>query len=526
LGQSNRVIVIGLDGATWNIIEPMIQEGKLPTIDKLMQGGCYGNLESCIPAKTFPAWKCYSTGKNPGKLGVYGFANLVAGERYRVVFNNSASFKSEELWDILGRNGISCGVLDMPTTYPPKAINCFMVSNAPPRPSGFVYPEELESEIKRHFDYKTEPDHYFESDKEAAIRDCMAIIDQRFAVASYLLKKFNPLFFHLTIFEIDTMQHYTRGKPLEDAWISIDNGIKSILAEHCDKDTYVILMSDHGHTDRVCNFQIARWLESKGLSVTKRRSRTLRAILSLLGLRRDRVIGLATKIGMFRLLRDYVPKTIRVRFLALLPTKGTVGLKNPMGGLIEHDRSKVIPFGGGGLLYINRRCFQSQNEYESFRTSLINELEEIADPKTGTKLAQKVYKAEELYSGPYLSLAPDIVVAPNEGYMLGNVGEVEDIWIYPESDWTRCHRLQGIFTVLGPGIKQGLQIQGARIYDLAPTILHLFGIPVPQGTDGRVLQETFEKGSALATRELTYQGTGERSRVSDKIKGLKATDRI
>jgi len=226
------------------------------------------------------------------------------------------------------------------------------------------------------------------------------------------------------------------------------------------------------------------------------------------------------------LLRDYVPKTIRVRFLALLPTKGTVGLKNPMGGLIEHDRSKVIPFGGGGLLYINRRCFQSQNEYESFRTSLINELEEIADPKTGTKLAQKVYKAEELYSGPYLSLAPDIVVAPNEGYMLGNVGEVEDIWIYPESDWTRCHRLQGIFTVLGPGIKQGLQIQGARIYDLAPTILHLFGIPVPQGTDGRVLQETFEKGSALATRELTYQGTGERSRVSDKIKGLKATDRI
>jgi predicted AlkP superfamily phosphohydrolase/phosphomutase len=526
LGQSNRIIVIGLDGATWNIIEPMVQEGKLPTIEKLTQDGCYGNLESCIPSKTFPAWKCYSTGKNPGKLGVYGFANLVAGSQYRVVFNNSTSFKSEELWDILGRNGISCGVLDMPTTYPPKEINGFMVSNAPPRPSSFVYPGELEGEIKRHFDYKTEPDHYFESDRDAAIRDCMAIIQQRFEVASYLLKKFDPFFFHLTIFEIDTMQHYTRGKPLEDAWVAIDNGIKSILDEHCDKDTYVILMSDHGHTDRVCNFQIARWLESKGLSINKNRSNTMRIILSMLGLRRDRVIGLAIKTGTLRLLRNYFPKIIRARFLALLPTRANAGPRNPIGGMVDQEKSKVIPFGGGGLLYINQQLFSSQDEYDNFRTNLISELKGIADPRTGVKLAQQVYKAEELYSGPYLSLAPDIVVAPTEGYMLGNVGAVEDIWVYPESDWTRCHRLQGIFTILGPDIKQGFQVRGARIYDLAPTILHLFGTPIPQDMDGRVLQETLEEGSELAIRELTYQRHDERTRVRGKIKGLKATDNV
>lgn len=524
--QPNRVIVIGLDGATWNIIEPMVQEDKLPTIGKLMREGCYGNLESCIPPKTFPAWKCYSTGKNPGKLGVYGFANLIAGEQYRAAFNNSTSFKSEEVWDILGRNGITCGVLDMPTTYPPKELSGFMVSNAPPRPSGFVYPQDLEGEIKRRFDYKTEPDHYFESDKEAATGDCIAIIDQRFEVASYLLKQFDPIFFHMTIFEIDTLQHYTRGKPLEDAWISIDSGIKAILDEHCDEDTYVILMSDHGHTDRVCNFQIARWLESKGLSVTRKRSRTLRTILAMLGLRRDRLIGLATKVGMFRLLRDYVPKTIRVRFLAPLSTKGADGLKNSLRGLIDHERSKVIPFGGGGLLYINQRYFQSRNEYESFRQNLIDELEHISDPKTGTKLARHVYKAEELYSGPYLSLAPDIVVNPSEGYMLGNVGTVEDIWVYPEKDWTRCHRLQGIFTILGPDIKQGLRVQGARIYDLAPTILHLFGIPIPQDMDGSVLRETFSEGSELATREIAYLGADERSRVTARIKRMKAADRI
>jgi predicted AlkP superfamily phosphohydrolase/phosphomutase len=525
LGQSNRVIVIGLDGASWNIIEPMVQEGKLPTIGKLMQDSCYGNLESCVPAKTFPAWKCYSTGKNPGKLGVYDFANLVAGVQYKVTFNNSTSFKSEELWDILGRNGIDCGVLDMPTTYPPRAINGFMVSNAPPRPSRFVYPPGLESDIKRHFDYKTEPNHYFETDKEAAISDCMTIINQRFEVAHYLMKRFHPAFFHLTIFEIDTMQHYTRGKPLEDAWIAIDNGIKSILDAHCDESTYIILMSDHGHTDRVCNFQISKWLESKGLVVARRRSRTLYAILSILGLRRDRVIGLVTKIGMFRVLRDFVPKTIRLRFLALLPTR-SAGPRNPMKSMIEREKSKVIPFGGGGQLYINKDLFSSPEEYENFRTNLISELQGIADPRTGVKIAQRVYKREDLYSGPYVSQSPDIVVLPNDGYMLGNVGAIEDIWVYPDIDWTRCHRLQGIFAILGPDVMKGTNIEGAKIFDLAPTILHILGIPVPQDIDGRVLKETFKKDSILGQREVIYQGSGEKAKVRSKLKGLKASAKI
>ena len=65
-----KVLVIGLDGATYNLINPLMESGKLSTIEKLMATGCHGDLESSIPAVTFPAWKCYSTGKNPGKLGV------------------------------------------------------------------------------------------------------------------------------------------------------------------------------------------------------------------------------------------------------------------------------------------------------------------------------------------------------------------------------------------------------------------------------------------------------------------------
>ena len=71
-----KLIVLGLDGGTWNVIKPLIKQGKLPTIAKLMENGTYGDLESSTPYYTFPAWKCYSTGKNPGKLGVYSFIDL------------------------------------------------------------------------------------------------------------------------------------------------------------------------------------------------------------------------------------------------------------------------------------------------------------------------------------------------------------------------------------------------------------------------------------------------------------------
>ena len=117
-----KTIVIGLDGATWNLIKPLVDKGKRPTIKKLMEGGCHGKLESSIPHVTFPAWKCYSTGKNPGKLDVYWWMNVdLSNRRFRV--NMSSSFKSNEIWDILARHRYKSGVIGMPTTYPTKTIN-------------------------------------------------------------------------------------------------------------------------------------------------------------------------------------------------------------------------------------------------------------------------------------------------------------------------------------------------------------------------------------------------------------------
>jgi predicted AlkP superfamily phosphohydrolase/phosphomutase len=491
----NRVLVIGLDGASWNLVKPLVEDGKLPTIARLMKNGCYGDLESCIPAYTFPAWKCYSTGKNPGKLGVYWFLDVDVTKK-KMTFHNSTSFKGDELWDILGKNDITCGVLDMPTTFPPKAIKGAMVSNDVPRGGGFTYPHSLEQKLKDGFDYKIAPDNFPELSKEAAIPSIRHIINQRFDVASYILKEFNPYFLHLTIFHIDTIQHFywkemeendpKYGKVTEDFWVLIDSRIKALLEEFGDEKTYVLLMSDHGQTTQKAAFNISKWLTERNLLTLKKRRKLLRPLLSRLGLILARVISILARTQMLTPARSWIKRQMH-----------SAGL-NPLEGLLDWQGSKVIP-AVPGLLYINRDYFDSEEELDTFKEDLIEELREIEDPKTEERLASGVYQREEIYWGRYLHRAPDIVLFPNDGYRTATSARTWETWAYSTAQWSAVHRRHGIFLAHGPDIKEGIEIQGARIYDLTPTILHIFGIPI----------------------RVKYQEVDEKAKVKQRIRQLK-----
>lgn len=530
--ERTRVLVIGLDGGTWNIIKPLVGEGKLPTIAKLMNNGCYGDLESCIPAVTFPAWKCYSTGKNPGKLGAYCPLGVdMAKEKF--TFHNSTSFRSKELWDHLGESNITCGVLDMPTTYPCKPINGVMISHGSPRPSGYTYPEYLERELKNRFNYKIDP-VFFESGKDAAIPSTKKVINQRFAVTDYILKEFTPSFLHLTIYNIDSIQHHCwremeegdpkYGKVIEDFWTLIDNGIRGIVDEFCGERTYIILMSDHGFTAAKGDFQISKWLIERNLLKLKKTRLLLSGLLSRLGLSRDNVIAIIGRTKIAPFLMSHIPREILQELAILFPARDLLD-RTPLGGSVDWGRSRVIPL-PYGLLYINRNSFGSQDEYEKFREHLIAEIKEIEEPKTGEKLAREVYKREEIYFGKYVDDAPDIIILPNEGYWIVSPVRSKEIWGYRTGGWTATHKLHGIFLAYGPGIKKNVELEGAKIYDLAPTILYIFGIPIPKDMDGRVLKEVFEEDSALAKREIEYQEVDEKARIRERIRELKARGKI
>jgi len=501
-----KVLVIGLDGGTWRVIKPLVSSGKMPTISFLMKNGCFGDLESSIPAVTFPAWKCYSTGKNPGKLGVYWFLEPNFKEK-RFIIHNSYSFKSLELWDYLSIFNITSCIIDMPTTYPPKKIKGVMIANSN-LGKAYTYPPSVEKELRTKFDYKPYPDYDYSTNKDVAVKECMNIIKQRFEVAKYLIQSYSPSFLHLTICATDNIQHtfwrFMReknskyGEVIAHIWELIDEGIKTLLEILKDDEYYIFLISDHGFISIKATFQLAKWLQENGLLVLKQSS-LFKKVLKKLCFTRGNVLRLLEKMKLYSAIIHIFPRDVLIRTSRFFP-KETVD-KSDMIGMVDWERSLVVPL-PQGLLYINKTKFGSRKEYEKFRNILIQKIRNLRNPFNGDNLAKAVYEAEKIYHGPFAYKAPDIVIVPNKGYNLSCSIIANAIWERSYfGDWSGTHESKGIFLCSGPKIKKGKELKGnIKIYDIAPTILYIFGCPIPPDIDGKPLEKIFE-GQVRTTKK-------------------------
>ena len=216
-----KLFVLGLDGACFDLIQPWLDQDKLPTFQALVAEGASGPMESCIPPITCPAWKCYSTGKYPGKLGVFWWEQLDLPGR-RVILPNATSFRSAEVWDYLNEAGLRTGVVGMPMTYPPRPIRGFMVAGGPDCPAtGYTYPEQLEDELKMALGYRTQGEI---SATERAVADALDLIEMQLQAAEYLADHYPVDFLHLTSFQINgPLQHFLYDdQPVLEAWQRVD----------------------------------------------------------------------------------------------------------------------------------------------------------------------------------------------------------------------------------------------------------------------------------------------------------------
>ena len=141
--QGNKVVVIGLDGLTMDIVEPWALDGTLPNINHLLKTGTFGRLKSTHPPISAPAWASFMTGQNPGKHGLFDFQTLSEDRRYLLPVNSS-TIKSLTIWDIFNEHYKRVCAINIPMTYPPFKVNGAMVSGMfiPSIDSPFVYPEE------------------------------------------------------------------------------------------------------------------------------------------------------------------------------------------------------------------------------------------------------------------------------------------------------------------------------------------------------------------------------------------------
>jgi len=523
-----KVLVIGIDGATWNVIFPLVEQGRLPTFKQLIEKGVWANLESTVPFLSSPAWKSYSTGKNPGKLGLFGWCTFdIKNLELRV--NTRIPFRSPEIWDYLGEYGLTSGIMNLPLSTP-RVIRGFTVSGPPMFDSSdYTFPKGLKKDLVEKFGYRINPSAYslepkqLLSNRSVLGQEVEELIKKRFKAAKYLIELYAPDFIQLTLFYTDVIQHFfwkemeTKdekfGQVIEKIWKTIDKEIGNLIAS-LKENTNILIISDHGFTGVKATFYLNTWLLEKGylnlsltnVLLTKFRLYTRKTAQSLSRLR----LG-----GLSRLMS----RKNLIRLLLKISSRESSNLLNQA----DWAKTKAINVGECGI-FLNPNL--NREEYEKLRLKLIKEIKMIKDPKTGEYLVADVKKKEEIYYGEHLGFAPDLVVIPSEGYRVYD-SLMRSVWDYENRVWSAYHKLHGVFLACGPDIKNCGKIGDVKIYDLAPTILHLFNVPVPREMDGRVLTEIFREDSEPAKRRVLYQElVTEEILIKKRIKELKTQKRV
>jgi len=517
-----KVLVIGIDGATFNIIKPLVREGRLRTFGKLMKEGVYEELLSVFPPVTYPAWTSFKTGKNPGKHGVFGFLRATP-HLYLHSFYRLARVQQEAFWEILSKEGFKVGIINVPTTYPPSRINGVMISGSLDTPhlrAPFVYPTGVRK-ILEALEYKPDIREYRKGEEKEWLSYLKEATIALTRISCYLLEHFDFDFFMVNFMIADLVQHRFWGEDLvvSEVYEIIDEQIAHILS--CVKgSTNVFVVSDHGAGPCFKEVYMDEWLEREGF-LKRRETKKFFSPNSIAPLRtplkqkNDKIFTLFKKLLLKLTTRSFLLRKFALNFVTRV-------------GEIDLRATKVYSGGYFGKLYLNHEAIKKE-EREHFIRELRDRLFELKDPESNERIVDRIYEKEEIYSGKFIDIAPDLTIILKGMSYVDYPGFREGKIFYPPRQ-KGDHRLEGVFIASGPDIRTLITKPNEnrlRIYDIAPTILHMFGLPIPDDMDGRVLTEIFREDSEPARRPVRYiKVSEERERIKDRIERLRRERRL
>ncbi|WP_178917750.1 alkaline phosphatase family protein [Natronomonas gomsonensis] len=487
-----KTVVFGLDGAHFELLEPWIADGKLPNVEQAIKEGVSTDLHSVLPPVTSPNWKSYATGKNPGKFGIFWWENIDIDQR-RIYYPSDRKNVEAEYWEVLSEiDDERPGVLGVPTTYPPKEVDEFVVSGAPDSENtGYTYPASLEHRLREEYDYQVTTKNELRATPNAAADEILDLIDIRFNVAHDLFEEYNLTFLQVTTFYINSLHHYFWDhKYTLQGWQIIDKHLGKFLDEGFD----VVLMSDHGANQIECTFNINTWLEREGYLEL---DAGVAEFVHGLGINRDRLLRLASIIGLQDLAVRLTPQRIR----DMIPDEQGQLIHESKASNIDWEKTDAVASGQGPLYITHNR---NSSEYDDIREELREKLLSVKGPR-GEAIVADVYRGEEVYSGQYSNEAPDLVIDQGSGiHIPGGIGR-DEIFSRPEEDgWRGENKREGLFVATGPSFTQG-ETEPLSILDLAPTLLHLRGCSVPTDMDGEVRTDIFAEESDPDRRKPTYR---------------------
>ena len=506
MNKKRKVFIIAIDGGTWDVLNPLIANGEMPFLKKLVESGNSGILKSTIPPISPTAWASFQTGVNPNKHGIFGFVNIADGKNMKIV--NSYSIKIKTIWQYLSENNKKIILINVPITYPPQIINGYMISGflTPSIKSNFTYPKELKEKLlSRVKGYNVLPlgdikRKYPNIKKVNQLIDLLIhMINKRAEVAKYMMDNYDWDIFMIYFQESDILQHklwcyLDKSHALfnEEKYNIVTKYYKKldILLANIYKcippQTPFIIISDHGFQAHNKIFYLNNWLCKEGFLISFNQKLFNKTILTL--------IKLLKNIDILRL-RDRI-----------LNKEAKINMRNKLIQNITFDWIKSKAYSLAEDLYGCIYLIGESNEREKVRNVIIRKLEELKDPETEKKIVNKIYILKHDKSDDSMKDLPDIIIKPEDGYSFLSTFPSDQIIrkVNPKQDFNLgYHSEDGIFIFNCNNIVRNANAI-FNIIDIAPTIIYYLGCPVPSYMEGRVLKEIFSK-NFITKNPLSYK---------------------
>jgi predicted AlkP superfamily phosphohydrolase/phosphomutase len=439
-GGGRKVFVLSIDGTPFTFLEEMVKQGHMPNLGELVDGtdGCFRQMKSVLPTVSSVAWATFLTGRNPGKHGIFGFIDRKP-DAYDIYLPNGRNLEGQTISEILSDAGKKVFSMNVPMSFPPRKVNgimigCFLC----PEIEKISYPPDVSDELKK-LGYIIDVDAWLARENlDKFMPELFKTLEMRAKAMFHFYERGKYDFFMTHIMETDRINHFVweqfqdddpkYGPLFQKFYTEIDDIIGKIQRT-LKKDTDFILMSDHGFTTLKKEVYVNRWLQDQGYLVFKK----------------DEPEGF----------RDLDPG--KTRAYSMDPGRIYVNLegREPGGVVMEGE------------------------EYESLRTELAKGLSGLKDGD-GSRMVDKVVRKEDIYSGPLIDEAPDLIVVPIDGYdMKGALGKPE---------LTFKGKLVGMHTYYDATMMiagHSIKADDFSIVDAAPTIFKMMDVPVPDDMDGK-----------------------------------------
>lgn len=482
-----RTLMVGLDGATFTLLDRLMADGVMPFLRDSASRGARGTLLSTPNPLTPPAWTSLVTGRTPGKHGIFDFVRAEEGpEGLFFTLNTSEDIRCETIWSMVSRSSGTVTCLNFPVSYPPFTVNGHIVP-------GFVswkhlrravYPSGFYDFLKsvHGFDPKMlcmDMNEEFRSiqglpqdQHEEWIQRHIDREKQWFGIVRAVLERYPTDLVGIIFDGVDKLQHLcwrlldpelapraptswearVRERCLE--YFRHVDGFLRELTGLAGSDARIFITSDHGFGATEDVFYANVWLEQDGYLTwadAPKRDELGRISTETL---KNHVVGIDWKKTVAYALS---PSSNGI-FIRVAEKPGQVGIR--------------------------------PEEYQTFRSKLAAKLAEIRHPQTGKPFIKQVMTREEAFPGDHAQRAPDLTLVLEDHGFISILNAAAYIRSRPEVVGT--HHPSGVFLAWGPGIRPAFNIGPVPIVDVAPTLLYSLGAAIPDDLDGRVLTECFK----------------------------------